>query len=66
MGTILVLAAGIVGFASAIGSLIFFDAGFLTALAIWSTTGIVAIAVAIAIALVPRPSRHDSVTPEIA
>ena len=51
MAAICALAGGMVGFASALVSLIFFDAGLLTALAIWSGAGIGSMALFLALML---------------
>lgn len=54
MAAIFIIAGGIVGFASAVASLILLDATLLVALAIWSGTGFVALGLGLTVALAPR------------
>ncbi|TGD64519.1 hypothetical protein EYC08_09570 [Tabrizicola sp. WMC-M-20] len=51
MAAICALAGGMVGFGAALVSLMFFDAGLLTALAIWSGSGIGSMALFVALML---------------
>lgn len=54
MAAIFIIAGGVFGFASAIASLVMLDASVLTALAIWSGTGIVALCLGLVVSMVPR------------
>lgn len=54
MAAILIIAGGLVGFASAIASMLFLNTGVLLALGIWSGIGTMAFVLAIAISLLPR------------
>lgn len=61
MAAIFIVAGGILGFASALISLIIAEVGILTALAIWSGVGLVFFALGLTVALMPRPAtRPDS------
>lgn len=55
MAAIFILAGGVFGFASAIASLILLDASFALALAIWSTSGLVVVALGLALSMFVRP-----------
>jgi len=54
MAAIFIIVGGIVGFASAIASLLLLDASLLVAMAIWSGTGFLALGLGLATALLPR------------
>lgn len=54
MAVIFIIAGGILGFASAIVSLLVAEVGILTALAIWSGVGLAFFALGLSLALLPR------------
>ena len=63
MAAIFILAGGLFGFASAIASLILLDASFVTALAIWSTSGLVVVALGLALSMLVRPASEPKTKP---
>lgn len=64
MAAIFIIAGGIVGFASGLASLFLMDATVLTALAIWSGSGLLALAVGTAFALMPRRETAQQAGPQ--
>ncbi len=61
MAAIFIIAGGIVGFASALASLVLLEASLLLALGIWSGTGLLALGLGIGVALATqRRPRQDS------
>ncbi|MEF3048625.1 hypothetical protein [Pseudotabrizicola sp. L79] len=54
MAAIFILAGGLLGFASAIGSMILIDASVLMALGIWCGVGLAFFAIGLGLALAPR------------
>ena len=57
MAVVLVLFGGVAGFATGTASLVFTDLGLLAALGIWSSVGLGAVLLALALALLPsQPS----------
>lgn len=60
MAAVFVLAGGVVGFFSAIASLILLDASFLMALAIWSGAGVGFLGLGLALTLLGKPSDQST------
>ena len=54
MAVILVLTCGVLGFVSAIASLLFFDANLLQALGVWTATGLCGSLMGLTSSLLPR------------
>ncbi len=66
MAIIFSLLGGVFGMVWAILSLMFFDASLLAALGIWSATGLGALAVGLALAMIPRGAAQPQGQPETA
>lgn len=60
MAAIFIIAGGLVGFASALASLFLMEATVLTALAIWSGTGLLVLILGLGFALLPRRNTATS------
>ena len=66
MAIIFSLLGGVFGMVWAILSLMFFDASLLAALGIWSATGLGALAVGLALAMIPHRHAQPQGQPETA
>ena len=66
MAIIFALLGGVFGMVSAIVSLIVWDASLMTALTVWSTTGLALLATGIAFSMLPRARPQPTGEPEIA
>ena len=60
MAVVLVLLGGVLGFASALATLIFTDLGLLAALGAWLSIGLGSSVLAIAGSILPRQTSHTS------
>lgn len=64
MAAIFIIAGGVLGFASAVASLFLMETTLLTALAIWSGTGLLTVIVGTAFALMPRRDTTPQAGPQ--
>jgi amino acid transporter len=66
MAVTMVLVGSVLGLVSGLTSLLVLDFGFLAALAIWSGTGILTLALALVFAMIPRSQPPHARQPKIA
>ncbi len=66
MACILTLMGSVLGCVTAIIALVLFQVPFLTALAIWSISGIACVAIGLALAAGPRPQADHNAAQELA